>query len=109
MLNPTTKEEAEEIAEEYELEVYEKNGKFYFTDAGCDRSGFIMNVCACGHAVRDYQSYVPALKHVWSEGVYIEGSCVTAGTIQYTCERCDLIRTETVQNASGHVWKVRCC
>ena len=106
MLNPTTKEEAEEIAEEYELEVYEKNGKFYFTDAGCDRSGFIMNVCACGHAVRDYQSYVPALKHVWSEGVYIEGSCVTAGTIQYTCERCDLIRTETVQNASGHVWKV---
>ena len=106
MLNPTSKDEAEEIAEKYELEVYEKDGKYYFTDAGCDRSGFIMNVCACGHIERDWNSYVPALKHVWSEGVYIEGSCVTAGTIQYTCERCDLIRTETVQNATGHVWKV---
>lgn len=106
MLNPTSKDEAEEIAEKYELEVYEKNGKYYFTDAGCDRSGFIMNVCACGHIERDWNSYVPALKHVWSEGVYIEGSCVTAGTIQYTCERCDLIRTETVQNATGHVWEV---
>ena len=31
MLNPTSKVEAEEIAEEYELEVYEKNGKFYST------------------------------------------------------------------------------
>ena len=106
MLNPTTKEEAEEIAEEYELEVYEKNGKFYFTDAGCDRSGFIMNVCACGHIERDWNSYVPALKHDWSEGEYIEGSCVTAGKIQKTCERCGEINVETVQTATGHVWKV---
>ena len=104
MLNPTTKEEAEAIAEEYELEVYEKNGKFYFTDAGCDRSGFIMNVCACGHIERDWNSYVPALKHVWSEGDYIEGSCVTAGKIQYTCERCGEIYIETVQTATGHKW-----
>ena len=104
MLNPATREEAEAIAEEFELEIYEKDGKFYFTDAGCDRSGFIMNVCACGHAVRDYQSYVPALKHVWSEGDYIEGSCVTAGKIQYTCERCGEIYIETVQTATGHKW-----
>ena len=106
MLNPTTKEEAEEIAEEYELEVYEKDGKFYFTDAGCDRSGFIMNVCACGHIERDWNSYVPALKHDWSEGEYIEGSCVTAGKIQKTCERCGEINVETVQTATGHVWEV---
>ena len=106
MLNPTTREEAEEIAEEFELEVYEKNGKFYFTDAGCDRSGFIMNVCACGHIERDWNSYVPALKHVWSEGEYIEGSCVTAGKIQKTCERCGEINIETVQTATGHVWEV---
>ena len=106
MLNPTTREEAEEIAEEFELEVYEKDGKFYFTDAGCDRSGFIMNVCACGHSERDWNSYVPALKHDWSEGEYIEGSCVTAGKIQYTCERCGEIYIETVQTATGHVWEV---
>ena len=104
MLNPTSKDEAEEIAEKYELEIYEKDGKYYFTDAGCDRSGFIMNVCACGHVVRDWESYVPALKHDWSEGVYIEGSCVTAGKIQYTCERCGEIYIETVQTATGHTW-----
>ena len=104
MLNPTTRKEAEEMAEEFELEIYEKDGKFYFTDAGCDRSGVIMTVCACGYIERDLNSYVPALEHDWSEGVYIEGSCVTPGTIQYTCERCNFIRTETVQNATGHKW-----
>ena len=106
MLNPTTREEAEEIAEEFELEVYEKDGKFYFTDAGCDRSGFILNVCACGHVERDFQSYVPALKHDWSEGEYIDGTCTTATRIEKTCERCGEIHTEIIRNAVGHNWQI---
>ena len=65
-----------------------------------------MNVCACGHIERDWNSYVPALKHDWSEGEYIKGTCTTATRIEYTCERCGEIRTEIITNAVGHDWQI---
>ena len=102
-----TLEEAE-AAKKYNFNIYQAaDGKFYFTDASCDDPGVRIYLCECGYWYEDTYfatKYVEQLGHDWSEGVYIEGSCVTAGKIQYTCERCGEIYIETVQTATGHKW-----
>ena len=104
-----TLEEAE-AANKYNFNIYQaEDGKFYFTDASCDDPGVRIYLCECGYWYEDTDfatNYVPQLKHVYDEdnAVFTEGSCVIASKVQYYCERCGMLVTETVEPADGHTW-----
>ena len=105
-------EEAEAANVKYNFNIYQaEDGKFYFTDASCDDPGVRIYLCECGYWYEDTDfttKYVPQLKHVYDEdnAVFTEGSCVIASKVQYYCERCGMLVTETVEPADGHTWVV---
>lgn len=105
-------EEEAEAANKYGFNIYQADdGKFYFTNASCDDPGVRIYLCECGYWYEDTNfatKYVPQLRHVYDEdnAVYTEGSCVIAGKVQYYCERCGMLITETVDPADGHQWTV---
>ena len=86
-------------------EIYEiSDGVYVLTDAGCDRSGFIIDMCECGYCVRDWDSYVPLLGHDYSVITGVEGSCVTATMVTYSCSRCGVTYSTTLDMPDGHSW-----
>ena len=105
-------EEEAEAANKYGFNIYQADdGKFYFTNASCDDPGVRIYLCECGYWYEDTNfatKYVPQLKHVYDEdnAVFTEGSCVIASKVQYYCERCGMLVTETVEPADGHTWVV---
>lgn len=74
------------------------------TNASCDDPGVVMYVCECGYVKYDWNTYVEPLKHDYSIIVSIEGDCLTATMITYSCSRCNDTYVAVLSAPTGHAW-----
>ncbi|MBR3553900.1 MAG: hypothetical protein IKN72_11020 [Clostridia bacterium] len=50
-----------------------------------------------------FMNEIPALPHTYDDGVFVEGNCLTGGTLRYTCAVCKGKKDEPAAPAAAHL------
>ncbi|MBQ5969442.1 MAG: hypothetical protein IJL52_04920 [Clostridia bacterium] len=50
-----------------------------------------------------FMNEIPALPHTYDDGVFVEGNCLTGGTLRYTCAVCKGTKDEPAAPAAAHL------